>query len=198
MFDQVFKFLGIVPIPWGGGEPVDHPGVDVDADVEFDAILSSVLSFDPDLVPGAYVVGTEPTTVNSDVHLFSSEKSGDSVHHFANIGDRESFHTSLDHAMPWQNRAVLSKGLAVFEVCFYAIVGLIESYLEVTTYCYGLRVMCFPSYLVGFPWWWQAVNRFDYRFGKFGSEVAVHMVRNCWIYPFLCTSHPAKNKALPR
>lgn len=111
MFDQVFKFLGIVPIPWGGSEPVDYLGVNVDADVEFDAILSSVLSFDPDLVPGAYVVGTEPTTVNSDVHLFSSEKSGDPVHHFAYVGDGESFHTSLDHVMSWENRTMLSKGL---------------------------------------------------------------------------------------
>jgi hypothetical protein len=198
VFDQVFKFLGIVPIPWSSGEPVDHPGINVDADVEFDAILSSTLSFDPDLVPGADVVGAEPTTVNSDVHLFSSEKSGDSVHHFSYIRDWELFHTSLYHAMSWENRTVLSKSLAVFEACFYAVVGLIESNLEETTYCYGLRVMCFPSFLIGVPWWWQAVNHFYYRFGKLGSEITVHMVRNRWIYPFLCTSHPAKNKDLPR
>ena len=116
MFDQVFKLLGIVPIPRGGRKPVDHAGFNVDADMEFDAVFSSALSFDPDLVPGAAVVGAEPTAINSDVHLFSSEKSGDSIHHLAYIGDGEPFHTSLDHAMPWENRAVLSKGLAVFDV----------------------------------------------------------------------------------
>jgi hypothetical protein len=187
-----------VPIPWCSGEPVDHTSVDVDADVEFDAILSSILSFDPNLVPGTDVVSAKAAAINSDAHLFSSEKTGDSVHHFAYVGDGESFHTSLDHAMSWENRAVVSKRLAVFEVCFYAVVGLIESYLEETTYCYRLRVMSFPSFLVESPWCWQAMNRFDYRFGKLGSKITVHMVRNCWINPFLCTSHPAKNKGMHR
>jgi hypothetical protein len=57
--------------------------------------------------------------------------------------------------------------------------------------------MSFSSSVVGFPWWWQAANRFDHRFGELGGEVAVHMVRNCWINPFLCASHPAKNKGFP-
>jgi len=116
MFYQVFKLLGIVPIPWRGSEPVDHSGVDVDADVEFDAVFSLALSFDPDVVPGAAVVRTESAAVNSNIHLFSSEESGHPVHHLAYIGDRKSFHTALDHAMPWGSRAVLSQGLAVFDV----------------------------------------------------------------------------------
>ena len=190
----MFKLLGIVSIPWCSGEPVDHASVNVDADVEFDTVFSSALSFDSDVVPGAAVVGGKSATVNSDVHLFSAKEPGHPVHHLAYVGDGESFHTSLDHAMPWENRAVLSEGLAVFDVCFNTIVGLIESYLEETSYCYGLGIMSFSSFLVGFPWWWQAANRFDYRFGELSGEVAVHMVRNCWINSFLCASHPAKNK----
>jgi len=154
------------------------------------------MPFDSDVVPGAAIVGTEAGAVNSDVHLFSSERPGDSIHHLTYVGDRESFYTLLDHAMPWKNRAMLSKGIAVFEVCFYGVVVLIESYIEKTTYCYGLRVMFFPFFLVRFPWWRQAANRFDHCFSKFGGEVAIHMVRNCWINPFMCTSHPVKNKDL--
>jgi hypothetical protein len=194
MFDQVFKLLGIVSIPWCGRKPVNHTGFNVDADVKFDAVFSSALSFDPDVVPDAAVVGVESTAINSDVHLFSSEKPGDSVHHLAYVGDGEFFHTALDYAMPWENRAVLSEGLAVLDVRFYAVVGLIESYLQETSYCYGLGIMSFSSFLVGFPWWWQAANRFDHRLCELGGEVAVHMVRNFWINPFLCASHPAKNK----
>jgi hypothetical protein len=192
VFNQVFKLLGIMSIPWRGCEPVDHASVDIDADMEFDTLFSSILSFDPDVVPGAAVVGTKSGAVNCDVHLFSSEKSGDSVHHLANVGDGESFHPSLDHAMSGENWAVLFDGLAVFDVGFNAIVGLVESYFEETSYGYSLRVVTFSSFLVGFPWWWKLVNRFDHRFGEIGGEVAVHMVRNCWIYPFLCASHPRK------
>jgi len=153
MFDQVFKLLGIMSIPWRGGKPVNHAGVDIDADVEFDAVFTFSMPFDPDVVPGATVVGGKPAAVNSDVHLFSAKEPGHPVHHLAYVGDGESFHTSLDHAMPWENRAALSEGLAVFDVCFNTIVGLIESYFEKTTDCYGLWVMSFSSFPVGFPWW---------------------------------------------
>jgi len=190
MFDQVFKLLGIVSIPWSGGEPVDHASVDIDADVEFDAISSASMSFDSDVVPGTAVVGAEPGAVYCDVHLFSSEKFGDSVHHLAYVGDGEPFHAALDHAMSWENRAVLSDGLAVFHLCFDSIVGLVESYFQDASYGDRVWVMSFSSFLVGFPGWQQLVNRFDHRFGEIGGEVAVHMVCNCWIYPFLCTSHP--------
>jgi len=40
------------------------------------------------------------------------------------------------------------------------------------------------------------VHRFDHRPGEQGGEVAVHMVRNGWVHPLLCTSHPTKNRAL--
>ena len=149
----MFKLLGIVSIPRGGRKPVDHPSVDIDADVEFDAVFSSTLSFNPDVIPGATVVGTEPAAVNSDVHLFSAEEPGHPVHHLAYVGDGDSFHPALDYAMSWENGAVLFDGFAVFDVCFNTIVGLIESYFEKTTDCYGLWVMSFSSFPVGFPWW---------------------------------------------
>jgi hypothetical protein len=40
------------------------------------------------------------------------------------------------------------------------------------------------------------VYRFDHRPGEQCGEVAVHMVRNGWVHPLLCASHPAKNRAL--
>jgi hypothetical protein len=192
MFDQLFKLLGIMPIPLGSGEPVDHTSVNIDADVEFDAVFSATVSFDPDVVPGAAVMSAESGAVDSDVHLFPSEKPGDHVNHLAYVDDRETFHPSLDHAMPWEHGVVLFEGFAVFDVCFNTIVGLIESYFEETSYCDGLWVMSFSSFFVGFPRWWYLVYRFDYRLGEISGEVAVHMVRNFWIYPFLCASHPRK------
>ena len=143
-----------MPVPWCGGEPVDHTGFDVDADVEFDTVFSSALSFNTDVVPGATVLGTKSGAVNSNAHLFSAKASNHPVHHLAYIGDGESFHPSLDYAMPWENRAVLSKGLAVFDVCFNTVVGLIESYFKKTTDCYSLGIMSFSSSVVRCPWWW--------------------------------------------
>ena len=152
------------------------------------------MSFDPDVIPGAAVMSAESTTVNSDIHLFPSEKPGDTIHHFAYVGDGEFFHPSLNHAMPGEYRVVLFEGFTVFDVCFNTVVGLIESYFEKTNYCDGLWVMSFSSFFVGFPGRWQLVHRFDYRLDKIGGEVAVYMIRNFWINSFLCTSHPTKNK----
>ncbi len=194
MFNQVFKLLGIVPIPRCGSEPVDHTSVNVDADVEFNTVLASAVSLDPDVVPSAAVVGAESRTVNSDVHLFPTKKPGHPVHHLAYVGDRESVHPALDHAMSWKNRASFSNGFAVFDMCFYTVVGLVESYFEETSYCYGLWVVSFSSFFIGFPWWWKLVYRFDHCLGETSGEVAVHMVRNFWINSFLCASHPAKKR----
>lgn len=194
MFDQVFKFFGIVSIPWCSGEPVDYACVDIDADVEFDAVFSATVSFDSDVVPGATVMGAESGAVNSDIHLFSLEEPGGPVHHLAYVGYGESFHSSLDHAMSREHRVVLFEGFTVFDVCFNTVVGLVESYFKNTDCCDGFWVVSFSSFFVGFPWWWQLVYCFDYRFGEIGGEVAVYMVRNFWINSFLCASHPAKNK----
>ena len=192
MFDQMFKLLGIMAIPWCDGEPMDHTGVDVDTDVEFEAVFAFSQSFDPDVVPCAAVLGAESGGVHCDVHLFSSEKPGDSVHHFSDVGDGELFHSSLDHTMPRHIWTAFFDSLAIFEVRLDAIVGLVESYFEETSYGDGLWVVSFSSFFVGFPGWWHAVNRFNHRLGEIGGEVAVHMVRNCWVYPFLCPSHPTE------
>ena len=194
MFDQVFKLFGIVPIPRCGSEPVDHTSVDVDADVEFDTVLASIVSLDPNVVPSAAVVGAESRTVNSDVHLFPTKKPGHPVHHLAYVGDRESVHPALDHAMSWKNRASFSNGFTVLDMCFDTVVGLIESYFEKTSYCYGLWVMSFSPFFVGFPWRWKLVYRFDYCLGEISGEIAVDIVRNYWINSFLCASHPAKKR----
>ena len=141
-------------IPRCCGEPVDHTGINVDADVEFDTIFSATVSFDPDVVPCATVMCAESSAVNSNVHLFASEEPGDLVHHLVDVGDGESIHPSLDHAMPREYRAVLFEGFAVFDMCFNTIVGLIESYFKEASYCNGFWVMSFSSSVVGFPWWW--------------------------------------------
>ncbi len=39
------------------------------------------------------------------------------------------------------------------------------------------------------------MHRFDHRPGEEGGEVAVYMVRNGWVHPLLCASHPTKNRA---
>ena len=179
-------------IPWCDGEPMDHTGVDVDTDVEFDAIPSTLMSFNADVVPGAAVLGAESSGVHCDVHLFSSEKSDDSVHHLSNVGDGKSLHPSLDHTMPRHIWTAFFDCLAIFEVCLDAIVGLVESYFEDTSYDDGLWVVSLSSFFVEFPGWWHAVNRFNHRLCEVGGEVAVHMVCNCWVYLFLCPSHPTE------
>ena len=122
MFDQMFKLLGIMAIPWCDGEPMDHTRVDVDTDVEFEAVFAFSLSFDPDVVPDAAVLGAESGGVHCDVHLFSSEKSDDPVHHLPNVGDGELFHPSLDHTMSRHIWTAFFDSLAIFEVRLDAIV----------------------------------------------------------------------------
>src|SRR4030042_620668 len=177
-------------IPLGYGERIDHTSVNIDTDMEFDAVFSTTVSFNPDVVPCTALMCAKSGAVNSNVHTFASKKPSDTVHHLADIGDREFFHPSLDHAMPREYGVMLFEGFAVFVMCFNTIVGLIESYFEETSYCDGLWVMSFSSFFVRFPWCWYLVYRFDYRLCEIGGEVAVHMVRNFWIYPFLCASHP--------
>jgi len=141
-------------IPLRYGEPMDHASVNIDADVKFDTVFSTTVSFDPDVIPCAAIMSAESCAVDSDVHLFPPEKPGDPVNHLAYVDDIESFHPSLDHAMPWEHGVMLFEGFAVFDVCFNTIVGLIESYFEETSYCDNLLVMPFSSFFVGFPWWW--------------------------------------------
>jgi len=55
----------------------------------------------------------------------------------------------------------------------------------------------FSSFFLVLPGWWQPMNCFDHRVSEQGGEVAVHMVRNGWVHPLFCTSHPTKNRASP-
>lgn len=112
-------------IPWCGGEPVYHTGVDIDTDVEFEAIFSTPVSFDAYVVPGAAFMCTESCTFYCDVHLFSTNESSQSVHHLTYVGDRESFHSSLDYTMAREICEVLFECHAIFNVCFYAVIGLV-------------------------------------------------------------------------
>jgi len=128
MFYEIFKFFGIMTIPWCDGKPMDHTIVNVDADVEFETVFAFSMSSDSDIVPGAAVVSTKSSAVNSDIHLFSSEKPDNPIRHLTNVGDGKSFHPSLDYTMPRHIWTALSDCIAVFEMRLDAIVGLVESY----------------------------------------------------------------------
>jgi len=117
-----------MPIPWCGGEPVDHTSVDIDTDVKFETFFSTPASFDSYIVPGAAVMCTESCAIHCDVHFFSAKEPSRSVHHLTYVGDGESFHSSLYHAMTWEIHAVLFECLTIFDVCFDTIVGFVESY----------------------------------------------------------------------
>lgn len=90
--------------------------------MKFDVVSAFSMPFDPDVIPGAAVMSAKSSAVNSDVHLFSSEKPGDSVHHLSDVGDGESFHPSLDDTVPRCLRVVLFYDLAVFHLCLDTVV----------------------------------------------------------------------------
>ena len=196
MFDEAFELPAIMSVPSGGSERMHHPGMHIDADVQFDAVPSAPLSFDAEVVPGAALMGAEPGAVDRDGHFPSAKEPDDQVHHFPDVCDGEAGHAAMDDTMPGSHRACCLEGLAVFHVCLDAVVGLVKSYLEEASDGNCLGVVSFSSFFVGLPGWWQPVYRFDHRPGEQGGEVAVHMVRNGWVHPLLCASHPTKNRAL--
>lgn len=182
-------------VPSGGGERMHHPSVHINADVQLDAVTSASLSCDTDVVPGAGLVGAESGAVDRDGHPFSAEEPGDQVHRFPDVFNGEAGHASMDDAMPWKHGAIGSDAVAVFHVSFDAVVGLIQTYFQEASDCDGSRVVSFTSSFFRLPWWRQPIYCFDYRFCEQRGKVAVYMVRNGWVHPLLCTSHPSKNKA---
>jgi len=197
VLDEACELLGIMPVPSGGGEPVHHPGVHIDADVQFDAVPPAPVAFDAQVVPGAALVRVEPGAVDRDRHLPPAEEPDNQVHRLPDVGDGEAGHASLDDAVPGEHRAAGGEALAVFYVGLDTVIGLVEPYFQEASDGDGPGVVSFPSSFLGLPGWWQPVHRLGHRPGEQGSEVAVHMVRNDRVNPFLCVSHPAKNKALP-
>lgn len=99
MLDQSVEFSCVSSFPWGDSETMDDTRVDIDADMEFDAVSSASSSFDSYLVPGASVMGAESTAVNSDVHSFPSEDAGYSVHDLTDVFDRKFVHISVYDTM---------------------------------------------------------------------------------------------------
>jgi hypothetical protein len=115
----------------------------INANVEFDAILPFVFSFDTDVVPCATVAGTKTRAVNSYIHTMSSEKPGDLVRHLPDIFDGEFMHTLMNDTV---TRYVIEKGFECFtflKICFDAVIGLVESYFKDATSCYLLWIMSF-------------------------------------------------------
>jgi hypothetical protein len=196
VFDEACELSGVMSVPSSGGERMYHPGVHIDADVQFDAVPSAPLSCDTDVVPGAALMGAETGAVNRDGHFPSAEEPGDQVHRFPDVFDGESGHASMDDAVPGKHRAGYGDAVAIFHVSFDAVVGLIQTYLQEASDCDSPRIVSFSSKFLRLPGWWQPIYCFDYRFSEQCSEVAVHMVRNGWVHPLLCISHPTKNRVL--
>jgi hypothetical protein len=74
VFDQVLKFSGIVSIPRCHSKLVYGASICIYADMEFDAVLPFVSSFDPYVIPGTAVAGTKTCAVKSyPSFLFSWE-----------------------------------------------------------------------------------------------------------------------------
>jgi hypothetical protein len=84
---------------------VHHPGMHIDADVQFDAVPPASLSCDTDFVPGAALVGAEPGTVDRDGHFPSAEEPDDQFYHLPDVFDGEAGHASMDDAVPGKHRA---------------------------------------------------------------------------------------------
>jgi len=196
VLDEACELPAVMSVPSGGGERVHHPGVHIDADVQFDAVPSAPLPCDANFIPGAALVGAEPGAVDRDGHPSSAEEPGDQVHHFPDVFDGEVGHASMDDAVPGKHRARRGDAVAVFHVGFDAVVGLVQTYLQEASNCDGSGVVSFTSFFLRLPRCRQPEYRFDHRQGEQGGEVAVHMVRNGWVHPLLCTSHPTKNRAL--
>ena len=90
-----------------------HPGVHIDADMQFDAVPSASLSCDTDVVPGAALMGAESGAVNRDGHLLFTEEPGDQVHRFPDVFDGEAGHASMDDAVSGKHWARCSDAVAV-------------------------------------------------------------------------------------
>jgi len=112
-------------VPSGDGERVHHPGMYIDADVQFDAVPSASLSCDADFVPGAALMRAESGAIDRDGHLPPVEEPDDEVHHSPDVVDGESRHPAMDDAVPGEHRAIGGEALAVFHVGFNAIVGFV-------------------------------------------------------------------------
>jgi hypothetical protein len=194
VFDKACELPAIMSVPSGGGEPVRHPGVHIDANVQFHAVPPAPLSCYAKVVPGAALVGTESGAVDRDSHLPSAKEPGDQVHRLPDVFDGEAGHASMDDAVPGKHRARRGDAVAVFHVSFNAIIGLVQTYLQEAADRDVSGVMSFSSSFLRLPRWRQPMYCFNHRHCKQGGEVAVHMVRNGWVHPLFSTSHPEKTE----
>ena len=141
-------------------------------------------------------MGAESGAVNRDGHLLFTEEPGDQVHRLADVFDGEAGHASMDDAVSGKHGAIGGDAVAVFHVGFDAIVGLIQTYFQEASDCDSSGVVSFTSSFFRLPRGRQSIYCFNYRVSEQCSKVAVHMVRNGWVHPLLCASHPTKNRVL--
>lgn len=176
---------------------MDDPGVNVNTDMELEAVPSCVLSPNPDIIPETTVPGAKPGAVHSDGHSLSSEKPGDMGHHPADVREGELCHSPMDDTMARKSIIVLMEIFTVLQIGLDAIIGQIESFFEDATDRHCPGVMPLPSPRLRFPGWWELVHCGSYCSDKELVEMTVHMVHNQWIHAFLCISHPEKKKGSP-
>ena len=112
-------------VPSGGGERVHYSSVHIDADMQFDTVAPTPMSFDTEVVPGAALMRAESSTIDRDSHLPPAEEPDDQVHHLPNVFDGESGHPAMDDTVPGEHRTTGGKTLTVFHVGFDAVVSLV-------------------------------------------------------------------------
>ena len=125
VFDEACELPTVMSVPSGGGKRVHYSGVHIDADVQFDAVAPTPMSFDTEVVPGAALMCAEPGAIDRDGHLPPAEEPDDQIHHLPDVFDGESSHPAMDNTVPREHRATGGDALAVFHVSLDAVVGLV-------------------------------------------------------------------------
>ena len=125
VFDEACELPTVMSVPSGGGERVHYSGVHIDADVQFDAVAPTPMSFDAEVVPGAALMCAESGAIDCDGHIPPAEEPDDQVHDFPDVFDGESGHPAMDDAVSGEHRTTGGEALAVFHVGFDAVVGLV-------------------------------------------------------------------------
>ena len=173
---------------------MDNSRVNINTDMEFEAVFPCVLSAYADVIPEATVLGAKPGAVHRDGHFPAAEGPDDAMHHPADVRERQTGHPPMDDTMTGESIILVMKIVTVMKIGLDAIISQVKSFLEKTTDSHSPGVMPPPPPRVGGPGWRKLLYSSDDCRNKELVEVAVHMVHNQWIHAFLCRSHPENTR----
>lgn len=173
---------------------MDDSGVNVNTDMEFEAVLSCIVSSYADVIPETTVSGAKPGAVHRNGHFPAAERPDNVSRHPADVGKGQTGHPPMDDTMTRENIILAMKIVTVMKIGLDAIIGEIKSFFEKTTNRHDPGVMSPPSPGVGRPGWRKLLYSGDDCSNKELVEMTVHMVHNQWIHAFLCRSHPEKTR----